>query len=72
MTITTTIYNIAGEPFRFTFEYEQEMYSADYKFHLITVKTPMFLDESFGDGWQDDLVKALHEELEFDFELKIV
>jgi hypothetical protein len=32
----------------------------------------MFLDESFGDGWQDDLVKALHEELMFDFELKII
>jgi hypothetical protein len=68
MSLTTTIYNTAGEPFTFTFEYEVDL---SRPFSVI-VKRPMFLDESFGDGWQDDLVKALHEELMFDFELKII
>lgn len=69
MTITTIIYNIAGDPFKFTFEYEIDL-SRPY---TVIVKTPILLDESFGDGWQDDLLKALHEALDFfDFELKII
>jgi len=69
MTITTTIYNTTGEPFTFTFEYEIEYYT--FQPIKVIVKEPLLLT-NFGDGWQDDLVKALYEELMFDFELKII
>jgi hypothetical protein len=70
MTLTTTIYNTIGEPFIFTFEYEIEY--CTFQPIKIVIKNAWFINESFGDGWQDDLVKALHEELYFDFELKII
>lgn len=64
MTLTTTIYNTAGWPFTIDFEFEIEG-------NVVTIIYPK-LDKHFGDGWQDDLVKALHELLDFDFELKII
>jgi len=64
MTITAHLYNESGEIFRFDFQYEIEG-------SVVFVTDPGF-NESFGTGWIDDLVKALHEMLMFDFELKIV
>jgi hypothetical protein len=68
-TLTATIYNISGDPFAFVFEYDMEKRPGD---PLVTVKTPMFLDESFGTGWIDDLVSELDKEIGKDYELKII
>ncbi len=66
MTITATIYNIAGKHIDYTFNYEIDE-------SCIVVSRPLFLDEGFvyGEGWQDDLVEALNQVIEFDFTLKI-
>jgi hypothetical protein len=63
-TLTTQVYNESGNPYTFDFQYEIEG-------NTIFVTDPGF-NEAFGTGWIDDLVNALHKELMFDFELRIV
>jgi len=65
MTLTTTIYNTAGKPFKINLFYEIEG-------NQVTIYSPDIIEIGFGNGWIDDIVEALHTIIDFDFELKII